>query len=235
MPVTPVTVQQYPDVPVAKGVPAIFRDPTKPVFTALILIADIVTIARAFQGPQWGIFTKEGAAAVVPDTIVSLDFRRESRLSDYPTEQGGFETFNKVATPYDIRVRLGSDGGLIPKSLFLAQIDFAAQSLDTYIVATPDVVYPNVNIMHYDYRRTRDNGLGVLQVDMWLQEIRSTVRTTFTNTKEPTSEANTTTGTVQPQEPTPTQAAALPKSTKGKTSLLRTVGPDDATSVLGLA
>lgn len=193
------------------------RDPLAPVFTALLLIADVNTILGAFLGPQWGIFTTGGAPLVVADSVISVDFRRESRISDYPVEQGGFQSYDKVAVPYDARVRLACSGKAMPETLFLSQIDAAQQALDLFLVTTPDAIYSNVNIIHYDYRRARDGGMGVLLVDVWLQQVRATVQTQFTNTKAPEGVADVSAGAVQPQQPTPAQAAAV-QSTPGGSS-----------------
>jgi hypothetical protein len=204
----PVPVPKYPDVPPSPGVPAIFRDPTEIVFNIRLLEADVATILRAFEGPQWGIFTADGSPVAIPDSVLTVDFRREWRISDYPVEKGGFETYDKVSTPYDARVRLSCDGNATPRSLFLSQIDAAAQSLDLFIVATPDAIYPSVNIIHYDYRRARDGGVGIIQVDVWLEEVRTTVQTQFTNTRSATSQQDINSGQVQPGTPTAAQSAA---------------------------
>lgn len=205
-----VPVSKFPNAPPVQGVPSLFRDPTAIFFPALLLAADVLTVLRLFQGPQWGVFTSGGAPVILADSVVTVDFRNEYRISDYPVEQGGFQSYNKVQVPYDIRVRLSCDGGTIPRELFLLQVANAMRALDLFVVVTPDAVYPSVNIVHYDYRRERQGGVGIIQVDLWLEEVRVTVTTQFTNTKESTSQADTNIGTVQPTAPTPSQAAALP-------------------------
>lgn len=205
----PVAKPAYPDVPQAQGVPALFRDPTEVVFTIRLLEADAATIFQLFQGPQWGIFTQSGYPVAVPDSVISVDFRKEWRLSDYPLEGGAFETYNKVATPFDARIRLACDGTTTPRSLFLSQIDYAATSLDLFTVVTRDAQYFSANITHYDYRRERQGGSGLLQVDVWLQEVRITVQTQFTSTKSPEGAAEVNSGTVQPTDPTPSQYQAV--------------------------
>lgn len=210
MPQAIVPTSKYPDVPPAAGVPAIFRDPTAPVFKTILLLADAATILHFFEGPQWGIFSANGAPVAIPDSVISVDFRREWRIADYPVEQGGFQSYDKVSVPYDARVRLSCAGIATPRVLFLAQVDNAAQSLDLFIVATPDGVYTNVNIIHYDYRRAREGGVGIIQVDVWLQQVRSAGATQFTNTKSPTGTADSNSGPVQPTSPTPVQSSALP-------------------------
>lgn len=205
----PVAVPKYPDVPQGSGVPSIFRSPTQIVFETRLIEADALTIFGAFTGPQWGIFSQYGAPAAVPDTFISVDYRKEWRLSDYPVEQGGFQTYDKVATPFDVRVRMACDGTTTTQSLFLTQIDNMATSFDLWQVITPDATFKNVNIVHYDYRRERSGGVNLIIVDIWLSEVRATVQTQFSNTKDPTGVADVNGGTVQPVAPTPAQSAQV--------------------------
>lgn len=228
----PIPVPQYPDVPIAPGVPPVPRNPLAPVFNVLLLVADEITVARFFEGPEWGIFDQGGLPVVIPDSVLAMDYRREWRLSDYPVEQGGFQTYDKVAVPIDLRVRLSCGGAAMPRGAFLAALDAAAQTLETYTVATPDVVYPNVNIIHTDYRRAREGGSGMLVVDVWLEEVRATVTTQFTNTKAPGGVADANSGPVQPVTPTPAQSATLPTPPIPPNQLQ--AGPDNAAGVGGL-
>ena len=227
MAMTPIAVPTFPDVPKASGVPAVFRSPfIQTITTIRLLQADVGTIANMFAGPQWGIFTTGNQPFAIPNSFVSVDFRKEFRISDYPVESGGFQSFNKVATPFDVRVRFaisgpnsstfGDIGNLLTGGLgttrtdFLAQVDLACKSLDLFTVVTPDAIYPSVNIVHYDYRRERQNGVGIILVDVWCQEVRVTATTEFSDTKSPEGAENQSGGTVQGQPPTPSQAAAIP-------------------------
>jgi len=203
-----------PDVPFSNGVPAVFRDPTRIVFTIRLLEADVLSVLRLFGPPEWGVFSDGGAPVLIPDSIVGVDIRREWRISDYPVERGGFQSFNKVQVPGDARVRM-SVSGAIARGPFLEQLDQIATSLDLYTVVTPDAVYPSVNIIHYDYRREQRTGASLLVVDLWLQEVRVTAQTQFTNTKAPEGAANVAGGSVQGVAPTPAQAASVPIATSG--------------------
>lgn len=208
MAMTPLRTPTYPDVPEGHGVPAVFRAPTRIVFTERLLVADVLTVIGAFIAPRWGIFTRGGSPVAIPDSVVSVDFRREWRISDYPVERGGFQSFDKVSTPFDVRVRFATSG-LGFRGDFLAAIDYAATSLDLFTVVTPDATYDSVNIVHYDYRRERQNGVGMILVDVWCEQVRETATTAFSDTKKPEGQANVSGGTVQGAAPTPTQAASV--------------------------
>lgn len=209
MPLEPVKIPLYPDVPRAEGVPAVSRSPLEVIFTELLLEADVLTAASMFEPPQWGIFFTSGQPLVIPDTVISVDFRREARISDYPVEEGGFQSYDKVRLPYDIRLRMSCSGANMNKVLFLENLDHAHQSLDLFQVVTPDAIYSNVNITHYDYRRERMRGATILHVEVWLQQVISTATTSFTSTKQSTGATDVNNGTVQPIDP-PVGMAAPP-------------------------
>lgn len=218
MALAPTKVPTYPNAPAFPGVPGLKRDPLAIVSVVQLVIADVATIADLFTGPRWGIFTKDGLPLVVADTITAVDFRIEARISDYPVESGGFQSYDKVMLPYDMRVEMtcggthpGLSGASMDKTLFLSNLTHAQASLDLFLVLTPDSSYPNMNIVHYDYRRTRERGASMLHVEVWLQEIRDTATTQFTSTQSPTSQADQNGGTVQPA--TPPTGVVAPKAT----------------------
>lgn len=220
---TSVATPQYPDVPQAPGVPAVFRAPAQaPLLGAILLTADVLDVVSMFGLPQWGIYTTDGQIVAIPDNVVSVDHRREFRISDYPVEQGGFASYNKVALPFDVRVRMSvASGGLggialtgnvAARSAFLEALDAAATSLNLYAVITPEWTFPSVNIVHYDYRREIRSGVGMIVVDVWLEEVRQTGTSQFSQTQSPQGAAQQNDGTVQAQpatvQPAPTTAAA---------------------------
>jgi hypothetical protein len=156
------------------GVPAsVIGEPTAPVPSLLppFRFTSDGTGINVSRPPSWGIYS--GSQLVIePDTIVAYDFKREWALADYPVEQGGFETYDKVATPTEHRVRMASGGSLQNREALLQQIDFIAGNLQLYTIVTPEAVYVRCNIVRYDYRRTAVNGLGLIVIDVMLKEVR---------------------------------------------------------------
>jgi hypothetical protein len=73
----------------------------------------------------------------------------------------------------------------------------------------PEKVFTNVNVEHYDFRRTSVNGATVLIVDMWFLQVRTDVQETFSNTIDPASADPVSSGTVQPTTPTTAQTSAV--------------------------
>lgn len=170
------------------------------------LADDAVSVAADPAQQNWGIFLN-GEPVVDADCVVSFEYRQDWKISDYPVEQGGFESYNKVATPYDVRVRYANGGSEQNRQALLTTAETIGASLDLYSVVTPEKTYRSANVTHYDYRRTSNNGVGLIQVEFWLEEVRVTAVTTFSNTKTPAGSGNVKGGNVSPTEATADQQA----------------------------
>lgn len=190
-----VQTPQFPNVPFATGVPLVQRAPA---FTQALqavslgvslLTSDRYSNASMFDGPQWGIFDRDGNPVVQPDTILGMEYREEYQVADYPLERGGFSSYNKVAVPFDVRIRMAVSGSQGERADLLTTMQQIAGSLDLFTVATPDISYQSATVNHYDYRReTRNGGVSMVVVDVWLQEIRETGTTQFASTKQASSQ-----------------------------------------------
>lgn len=191
----------FPNVPLAPGVPAIPRPPGIVPSTLSLLANDLIAgFLSSIYASRWGIF-KNGLPVIVPNSIVSLDYKRDWTLSSYPVEEGGFQSYNKVETPFETRVRISSGTSAADRTDLLTQVDNIAGTLDLYDVVTPEFVHQSVNIHHYDYQRTATNGAGLIVIDLWLTEIRVTSTTSFINTKQPSGANPVSGGQVQAQSP----------------------------------
>lgn len=137
-----------------------------------LLTADVVNAGALFQS-RWGLFSTGGAPVITFDTFVSIDFRKGWVLADFPLEQGAFQSYDKVQTPFDVRIKFASGGTLQNRESLLQSVDAIAGDLNLYTVVTPEAVYNNVNVQHYDYRRTATNGNGLITIELWLLEVRT--------------------------------------------------------------
>lgn len=188
--------------PTLPGAPALLRPPAivntalSAVNRATLLVADASIIAKLFQGPRWGVF-REGKAVAAADSVVSFEYRQDTKIADYPMEKGAFQSYNKVGNPYDARVQLAKGGTEVDRTLFLEAVEKAALSLDLFELVTPEKVYRSASIQRFDYRRTAVSGVGLLLVEIWLLEVRETVKTAFAATRAPGGAAVVNAGTVQ--------------------------------------
>lgn len=193
----------------ANGIPALLSGAANVTNTASLLVSDAANIIGMFAGPQWGIFNQDGSIAIQPDSMISLDFKREWKIPNYPQEQGSFQSYNKVAMPSDTRIRLSKGGPAAVREAFLAQVSAAAASLNLYNVTMPEGTHIlNVNFTSFAISRKSSSGVGMILIDLELEEIRVAPSAAFTNTAAPSGADATNTGTVQPQTPTTAQSAA---------------------------
>lgn len=233
---------QFPNVPAFPGVPALTRPISAAIASQPILAIGIGTVENLLiqalqQTPQWGIFDAQGnqlgidadssnailsavasqvtgATSPVLSTF-SLDFLKETRVSDFPVEGGSFANYNKVRLPANPRVVLILDGSEDDRTNFLNAIDAACDSTNGYNVVTPTVTYTNYTIERYSYARRAARGATLLMVEVSLKEIRS-VSAAFTTATGPIMNPQNSAAT--PQTNNGTTQAATPD-----TSMLRSV------------
>lgn len=183
-------------------------------------MVDVVLLVRdligqiAPPGAQWGVFSG-GGAVITADTVTSLDYKQEWAISDFPVEEGAFESYDKVALPYDARVRFAAGGSDANRAALLGSIAAVAGTTQVFDVVTPEAVYVSATISHYSYTRTANRGLGLIQVDVWLLQIVESIGA-GQNTAQPDGAGRTILGSVQALEASAQQAAQAELATTGK-------------------
>lgn len=199
-----VTVPDFPNVPDLPGVPALLRSATAQVSAAvngLLINAGAGALQLGLGQPLWGIFDDSGAPVAIADTVRAVQYREEARISDAPVEDGSFSSFNKVDLPYASVVSMSCGGDAGRRAQFLAAIADAKESLDLFTIVLPETVYPNANIVAYDYRREQRNGATILHVDVHIEEVRVSVEAQFANVQNPASADPASQGQVQTSTP----------------------------------
>jgi hypothetical protein len=194
----------FPNIPVAPGVPILNRNPIVAASQIILLAEDLISIfVGGLFGPQWGIFL-DGEPVVMADSVISFDFKQDWTVPTYSVEQGGFESYDKVQLPFEVRLRMTAGGDQTSRQNFLDSIQAIVGDFNLYDAVTPEEVYTSVNVTHWDYHRSAQQGAGLITVDIQLTEIRVTATTQFGNTQSPVSsgqqaQGQTQTGTVAPQ------------------------------------
>lgn len=192
----------FPDVPKVPGVPAVARSALNPgTATEPKLTQDSITVTATAKN-QWGIYTVAGALALDPDTIAAVGYDAEYRVAEYPIEEGGFESYDKVALPFQNRVIMSKGGTLEQRRAFLKAVEELRGDLELYNVVTPEWTYLNVNIVRVGIDRSREQGAGLITVELQLQEIRQNASASFSQTRDPASADPASNGSVQPKATT---------------------------------
>lgn len=203
---------KYYDVPDFPGVPPLLRDPkaaaigfaagaitsfVSPVIGAAKSIIGSVTgsldtmlgggddISGTADAPtSWGLFDDQGQQVIFPDTFLGIEYRNSRRISNYPLEQGAFESYNKVNDPFDVVVGMACGGDVAKRTDFLATCEALANDLNLYTLVTPEAVYESVNLERYDFARKQHNGATLITVNFYFKEIRINTKSEYTNTPE---------------------------------------------------
>jgi len=163
------------------------------------VLADSGPEVQADIAQQWGLYDQSGLPAVIADNVQSLEVTLDAQISDFPVENGGFASYNKVIRPFDIRLAMTRGGSVEDRQSFIQQVQEAWQSLDLFNVVTPEVVYLDVNVVGVRRLVESDRGVGLMMLEVMLRKVRQTGRLAFTNTAEAASAGANNNGPVQTQ------------------------------------
>ena len=193
----------YPDVPMASGVPAVPRLSASE--ATAVINENKLTAPLPPLLTQWGFVMESGEIPIVPDSFIDFEYREEHKIPNYPVEDGGFASYNKVALPFDVRVTVSCNGnGTMTKEDFLTAIESLINSLTLLNVITPNKIYTNCNLIHVDYRREAKQGVSLIIAKLYFQEVRITQASVVT-TSEPSGTPTQNNGQVSPVSPTAKQ------------------------------
>lgn len=158
----------------------------------------------ANPSPQWALINDKGTVAVLFDALLSLDVKNESKLLTSPVEEGGFASYNKVASPLDIIVEVAASASRDGHAALLASLDKLASGTELVSLVTPDTEYRFLNIESYSVKRTATEGATLLVAELHLLEVRQVKvqvsKAAIRSPKRATSASKVDTGQVQPHK-----------------------------------
>ena len=194
----------------------------------VLMTADDPSVSKTASTGSYGLFfgagsDNEGDLVLSPDSFIGYSYSNESRLSQYPQEAGGFQQYNKVDTPFDVRIRMTKGGKVADVAAFIevAESLVKATDLTLYDMITPERTYHSCNVSKVSHDHQPGHGANMVTMDIHLTEIRVTASAQYSNTTSPTTTGNLSnakspaatdpkiTGMVQPQAPSATQQAAV--------------------------
>ena len=181
------------------GIPPLLNKISQVMNVISLVTSDVAGILGMFSPPMWGIYS-DGEPIIIADSLIDLSFRADSKISTYPQQKGGFQSYNKVHNPFDIRVNLTKGGTDGDRTDFLQSIEDAKNSFELYQIVTPEKTYENVSITHYEFRRTSTRGVSLLTVEIWAEEVRDTASVQTTSALQPESNNPVNGGNVQAQD-----------------------------------
>jgi len=111
-------------------------------------------------------------------------------------------------------------GTVADRQAFEATVRAAIASTKFFEAVTPEVVYPNVNPLRMDYVRKATNGVGLLTIDVFCEEVRVGATSSFTSS----STGSTSTATVG-SSPSSTQGTIRFRDTPSTSSIVQPQSP----------
>lgn len=156
---------------------------------------------------KWGVFTLDGEAIAVTDTVATMEYTKATRISNYPLEEGGFAACNKVDEPFYSRVTLIRGGSESDRADFIAALDAAASSLQLFNILMPETTYFNVSVERFDFRRTVTNGVGMIFAELTLVEVRESATAEYSSPISPDAQTPRAQGQLQPAPPDVSESA----------------------------
>lgn len=161
-------------------------------FSEIVSLVSDAIFGSSQSQAQWGIYLN-GEPVVSSDNVVSVDFRQDFTISNYPVEQGSFASYNKVQHPFEVKVSFSTGGSDSDRQAFLASIAAIISDTNLYDFVTPEAVYTNVNVTHQDYRINQGN-VGLRTVEVGCEEVRpAQLASSSTPTTVSSSDGTTTT------------------------------------------
>jgi hypothetical protein len=186
----------YPQVPNFPGVPQLLRplgfnlsltstsSVNFPALNYQDIQPDAPLTVQPTGDPVWGIFgplpdssTQLGisSGSTVTTTVLStfsVEWRRETKVSDFPLQNGSFATYNRVQMPSTPKVVLALDGSENDRATFLVALEAACLSTNLYVVSTPEYTFYGYALESYSYSRKASRGVTLLTVEVQLKEVR---------------------------------------------------------------
>ena len=192
-----------PTVPDASGVPPVNRSAATTPAAVSRSTSDGPTITVTAPTTKWGIHNTDGSEYFPegsgPDSYGEVEDSADWSIPTYPTEAGGFESYNKVTKPGEVHLVLVKGGTVAKRQSFRQRLDALAASTTLVNILTPGRTFKGYNLTHMEVQRSAEKGAALLQVRCTFTQVRTTVQTRFTNVQDPSAAANTNGGAVQPQ------------------------------------
>lgn len=180
----------FPNVPFAAGVPAIPRAPGFVGAVIDLLVADALNLlGLSGSQQQWGLFL-DGFPVVSAESVLSFEFKQGFKIASFPVEPpstgspGTFESYDKVEMPYDVRLQFSTGGTPEDRQALIDSARAAVASLDLMDAVTPTQTFQSLNPTRLSYRQTATNGVGLIVLDLFCEQVRSTASSTFTTAQQ---------------------------------------------------
>jgi hypothetical protein len=200
---------QFPLVPNSPGVPPVYR--LFGTVSGVVLLNQDAGLLLDALGPkvkQWILLDSTGQPALEPDNYMEWEFSQDWNIATYPVEGGGWATYDRVKTPPTVRIQVTKGGSDVERNKFLNTVNYIANlPAALYTLQTPDYIYNNLTIQHYDIERSARSGVSLLTVNIYFQQANIIDTAIFSQTAKPDGLLSQQIGTGSTQTPVDPGAA----------------------------
>jgi len=144
--------------------------------------------------PVWGIYEAGSSVllAVQKDSVLEMTVSEESSVPDYRIQTGGFATYNKIAQPFEIPIRITKGGSSTERDTLITFLKTAVKQAKVYDILMPECVWANVTLTRYSIERSREkSGDDLIIADCWFREIREAPTQYYNQEQNKADTANT--------------------------------------------
>lgn len=121
---------------------------------------------------QWAIVNSSGMSITNITSLISVEVRDSAQVVSESIEQGSFASYNKVVAPFDIYVSVAVQGEPDELQRTIDDLRAAKAGTELYSLITPEQEYEDLCIESMDYKRTREDGINALYVELHMVEVR---------------------------------------------------------------
>ena len=135
--------------------------------------------------PEDWLLLGEGDEEVLSfNSLLELNVESNGSVPAQAIEQGGFAAYNKTQEPLNVTASVAIEGTPADLQAALGTLNQLKEDTKLFSLITPEFEYVNLTLESFSYTRKREEGRGVLYIQMNLIEVRE-VETATTSVKLP--------------------------------------------------
>jgi hypothetical protein len=132
-------------------------------------------------GDSWTLFSEDDADVIEFNSMLSMDFSAENQTAAEPVEQGSFASYNKIASPSQLRVTLASAADPAGQQALLDSLADLCAGTKLLTLASPAQEYAGYTLESFTYSRRADGGAQLLTAELTLKEVRQVETQAYTS------------------------------------------------------
>lgn len=138
-------------------------------------VSAAIELAQEVTYGTWGIYRQDAnyhTFDIETKTVLGVEIKHSGKVVNAAVEQGSFASYNKVEEPISLTYTIGISGTDEELGEVLDNLSEWQSGTDLFIVVTPCDSFQDLNLTAYNYGHKRENGVGVLWLELQFQQIK---------------------------------------------------------------